>query len=283
MFAAYSLRHSRRALLHAMDSDPAAVPDPAASPVARPSMPIVPVLPTLPAVTSGSGGRGGAGSPLQVSTILTVLGSLLGVLVLLVLVQWASRRGVKLWRPSTWRAASNRGATAATPGTSLRRQSTKDALPPPPPLRVAPLLVLMPDKQVQCALEVEVEGAGPAPASADGEPAGQEVLQSTGAAGEAAALQVVELFELAPVEEPPPLPQQLAGQQLAAAHPRRAGGENLSSSAGGGSSCSSPTTVDAQLRKEQDEEQQHPGESWPASLSAAAHPAAERLLAPNAS
>lgn len=99
--------------LAAMESDPAAVPNPAASPVARPTMPIVPVLPTLPAVTSGSGGRGGAGSPLQVSTILTVLGSLLGVLVLLVLVQWASRRGVKLWRPSTWRAASNRGERAA--------------------------------------------------------------------------------------------------------------------------------------------------------------------------
>lgn len=242
-------------------------------------------MPILPA-DSGSGVAGG-GNPLQVSTILTVLGALLGLLTLLVLVQRASVRGVKLLKPSTWRSAFSRGGATAGAGTFLQRQSSKDGLAAPLPVRVAPLLVMMPDDQVQCAITVEVDGAEPAPAAASvdashpaapAQQAGQGAAGATEAVGQADTFQVVELSEIAEEKEPPMLLGHQASPQPAAIVADFTGNSSThhgsGSSGGSGGSMSAATAQPARQ-----EQQQQTEEPPPAGLPAAVPPAGEQPAA----
>ncbi|KAL4426002.1 hypothetical protein ABPG75_010018 [Micractinium tetrahymenae] len=82
------------------------------------------------------------------TTALIVLGALLAVLSLMLIVGLLHRRsGCKLWRPSTWQHPGH----AELPGQPSSKQAAAAAALPE--IQVVPVLVVMPDEQVQCALE----------------------------------------------------------------------------------------------------------------------------------
>lgn len=83
-----------------------------------------------------------------------MLGSLFAVLLILIIFEGMRRRGCKLWQPSTWRSSGRPGLPAAGP--AARKQAlAASALRE---VKVVPLLVIMPDQQMQCAMKADPSG-----------------------------------------------------------------------------------------------------------------------------
>ncbi|PSC68477.1 family transcriptional regulator [Micractinium conductrix] len=113
-----------------------------------------PAAETAPAGPLAASAAGGGGGQIAAFVVLSVLLAALVVIIIVGLAQ--RRRGCRLLRPSTWR----RGADEDPP--------VKPPAGPPPDIRIVPLVVVMPDQQVQCALEASTPSRPPSHSSGAG-------------------------------------------------------------------------------------------------------------------